>query len=159
MLSTSYWSTLYAVLTKTLEDQKKLILQMGLRATFFFWNSDFKWCVFSHSVVSDSTISWTVSHQPPLSMGCLRQDYWSELPFPSPHKTHIFHKYLIENPWTYLSLSTSWPTMSFFQGLGEHGALRISLCSVWGLLGETTKETWGATCWLFSANGPEDQIK
>ena len=27
---------------------------------------------------------WTVAHQAPLSMGFLRQEYWSELPFPSP---------------------------------------------------------------------------
>ena len=27
---------------------------------------------------------WTVAHQPPLSMGFSRQDYWSVLPFPSP---------------------------------------------------------------------------
>ena len=27
---------------------------------------------------------WTVAHQPPLSMGFLRQEYWSGLPFPSP---------------------------------------------------------------------------
>ena len=26
----------------------------------------------------------TVAHQPPLSMGFPRQEYWSELPFPSP---------------------------------------------------------------------------
>ena len=26
---------------------------------------------------------WTVAHQPPLSMGFSRQEYWSELPFPS----------------------------------------------------------------------------
>ena len=28
--------------------------------------------------------SWTVAHQAPLSMGFSRQEYWSELPFPSP---------------------------------------------------------------------------
>ena len=28
--------------------------------------------------------SWTVAHQTPLSMGFLRQEYWSGLPFPSP---------------------------------------------------------------------------
>ena len=28
--------------------------------------------------------SWVVSHQVPLSMGFSRQEYWSELPFPSP---------------------------------------------------------------------------
>ena len=27
---------------------------------------------------------WTVAHQSPLSMGFSRQEYWSELPFPSP---------------------------------------------------------------------------
>ena len=27
---------------------------------------------------------WTVAHQAPLSMGFARQEYWSELPFPSP---------------------------------------------------------------------------
>ena len=41
------------------------------------------WC--SHSVVSDSFATpWTVVHQPPLSMGFSRQEYWSGLPFPSP---------------------------------------------------------------------------
>ena len=29
-------------------------------------------------------ISWAVAHQAPLSMGFSRQEYWSELPFPSP---------------------------------------------------------------------------
>ena len=27
---------------------------------------------------------WTVTHQAPLSMGFSRQEYWSDLPFPSP---------------------------------------------------------------------------
>ena len=27
---------------------------------------------------------WTVVHQAPLSMGFSREEYWSELPFPSP---------------------------------------------------------------------------
>ena len=29
-------------------------------------------------------ISWAVAHKAPLSMGFSRQEYWSELPFPSP---------------------------------------------------------------------------
>ena len=29
-------------------------------------------------------ITWTVSYQAPPSMGFLRQEYWSGLPFPSP---------------------------------------------------------------------------
>ena len=27
---------------------------------------------------------WTAAHQAPLSVGFSRQEYWSELPFPSP---------------------------------------------------------------------------
>ena len=38
----------------------------------------------SHSVVSSFATPWTVAHQAPLSMGFPRQEYWSELPFPSP---------------------------------------------------------------------------
>ena len=34
-------------------------------------------------VVSDSLLCpWTAARQAPLSMGFLRQEYWSELPFP-----------------------------------------------------------------------------
>ena len=37
------------------------------------------------SVVSDSFATpWTVAHQPPLSTGFSRQEYWSGLPFPAP---------------------------------------------------------------------------
>ena len=41
--------------------------------------------LFSHQVLSDSfSTPWTVAHQAPLSMGFPSQEYWSELPFPSP---------------------------------------------------------------------------
>ena len=36
------------------------------------------------SVVSDSATPWTVTYQAPLSIGFSREEYWSELPFPSP---------------------------------------------------------------------------
>ena len=39
--------------------------------------------VLIHSVMSDSAIPWTIARQAPLSMGFPRQEYWSELPFPS----------------------------------------------------------------------------
>ena len=40
-------------------------------------------CVFS--VMSNSFVTpGTVARQAPLSMGFSRQEYWSELPFPSP---------------------------------------------------------------------------
>ena len=35
-------------------------------------------------IMSDSATPWTVACQAPLSMGFPRQEYWSELPFPSP---------------------------------------------------------------------------
>ena len=39
----------------------------------------------SCSVMSDFFVTpWTVSCQVPLSLGFPRQEYWSELPFPSP---------------------------------------------------------------------------
>ena len=38
----------------------------------------------SHSVMSYSVTPWTVACQTPLSMEFSRQEYWSELPFPSP---------------------------------------------------------------------------
>ena len=41
-------------------------------------------CVLSHSVVSDSATPWIVALQAPPSMGVSRQEYWRELPFPSP---------------------------------------------------------------------------
>ena len=36
------------------------------------------------SVVSNSATPWTIAHQAPLSLGFSRQEYWTELPFPSP---------------------------------------------------------------------------
>ena len=41
-------------------------------------------CVFSHSVMSDSVVAWTVAHQALLSMEFSRQEYCSGLPFPTP---------------------------------------------------------------------------
>ena len=38
----------------------------------------------SHFSVQLFATLWTVAHQAPLSMGIPRQEYWSELPFPSP---------------------------------------------------------------------------
>ena len=54
---------------------------------FFFFN--WQWLhhsisSVSHSVVSDSAPSWTVAHQPPLSMEFSRQEYCSGLPSLSP---------------------------------------------------------------------------
>ena len=42
-------------------------------------------CVFvcSSLVMPDSAAPWTVAHQAPLSLEFSRQEYWSEVPFPS----------------------------------------------------------------------------
>ena len=39
-------------------------------------------CVLSH--IQLFAIPWTAAHQVSLSMGLSQQEYWSELPFPSP---------------------------------------------------------------------------
>ena len=49
----------------------------------FFTSWATRKCV-SCSVMSDSETTWTVVHQAPLSMGFSWQEYWSQLPFPSP---------------------------------------------------------------------------
>ena len=44
-------------------------------------------CVLSpFSCVQLFATLWTVAHQAPLSMGLSRQEYWSQLPFPSPRE-------------------------------------------------------------------------
>ena len=43
------------------------------------------WLLLSHEVVSDSFVTpWTVAHQPLLSVGFPRENYWTGLPFSSP---------------------------------------------------------------------------
>ena len=51
--------------------------------------SVFRLSVFMLSLVRLLATLWIVAHQVPLSMGFLRQEYWSELPFPSPVDLHI----------------------------------------------------------------------
>ena len=45
-------------------------------------------CISGGGLVAKSCLTlatpWAVAHQAPLSMGLSRQEYWSELPFPSP---------------------------------------------------------------------------
>ena len=42
-------------------------------------------CMLSHfSSVHLFAPQWTVAHQAPLSIAFSKQEYWSELPFPSP---------------------------------------------------------------------------
>ena len=61
----------------------------SIRSEFSFFS--IQWCqsslkvkVKSLSCVQLFVIPWTVAYQAPLSMGFSRQEYWNELPFPSP---------------------------------------------------------------------------
>ena len=46
-------------------------------------------CCCSVTKLSDSFATpWTTAHQAPLSMGFPRQEYWNDLPFPSPGDMH-----------------------------------------------------------------------
>ena len=49
------------------------------------WKWKVKW---SHSVASDWATPWTAAYQAPPSVGFSRQEYWSEVPLPSP--THMY---------------------------------------------------------------------
>ena len=42
---------------------------------------------------------WTVTHQPPLSMGFFKQEYWNGLPFPSPGLTQGSNSCLLHGRW------------------------------------------------------------
>ena len=66
--------------------QSKILLICNYILTvFFLFFFSFK---ASGGLVTEScptlVIPWTVALQAPLSMGLLRQEYWSGLPFPSP---------------------------------------------------------------------------
>ena len=49
----------------------------------------------SLSRVRPSATPWTAAYQAPLSMGFSRQEYWSEVPLPSPCSFIIVLKYII----------------------------------------------------------------
>ena len=53
----------------------------------------------SHPVMSSSFATpWTTAHQAPLSMGFPGQEYWSGLPFPSPHNQCVSTQSEAEHP-------------------------------------------------------------
>ena len=54
------------------------------RAKVYFFNDNIGCMYEICSVMSDSLRPYGGVHQAPLSMECSRQEYWSELPFPSP---------------------------------------------------------------------------
>ena len=65
--------------TKTMASCLFVLMHFGKEFKVLY--RKWKW---SHSVVSDSAIPWTVAHQAPPSMEFSRREYGSGLPFPSP---------------------------------------------------------------------------
>ena len=70
---------------------KSLLQHHGSKASilrclaFFTVQLSHSYILFNHSVVSESFVTpWNVARQAPRSIGFLRQEYWSGLPFPSP---------------------------------------------------------------------------
>ena len=79
------------------------------------WWWEVKW---SHSVVSDSAVLWTLDSQAPLSMGFSRQECWSGLPFPSAGD--------LPSP----GIKPGSPTPQTLYRLSHQGSC-IRLCSAW----------------------------
>ena len=48
------------------------------------WEDPLEMGMTTHSSILAWRISWTIAHQAPPSMAFSRQEYWSDLPFPSP---------------------------------------------------------------------------
>ena len=82
----------------------------------------------SCSVVAGSVTPWTVAYQAPLSMDFSRQEYWSELPFPSP-------RYL-SHPWIQPRIQTLFSCIvgGFFTIWATREAK--TLCNVSGRTGQ-----------------------
>ena len=101
---------------------------------------------------------WTMACQLPLSMGFLRQEYWSELPFPSPGDLPAQGLYPCLLHWQadslLLSLQGSPPCLLFVVKSGRrqwhptpvllpgnsHGRRSLVGCSPWGLEESDTTE-------------------
>ena len=103
MASLTQWTWLWANLGDS-EGQRSLVFSVDEVADSRTWLSDrtttriekklicnpecienqWQWKQSCSSCVWLFVTPWTVAHQAPPSMGFSRQDYWSELPFPSP---------------------------------------------------------------------------
>ena len=58
-----------------------VVQSIGSQRVRHNWETELNWT----EVVSDSfVIPWSIAHQPPLSIGFSRQEYWSGFSFPSP---------------------------------------------------------------------------
>ena len=58
-----------------------VVQSIGSQRVRHNWETELNWT----EVVSDSFVTpWSIAHQPPLSIGFSRQEYWSGFSFPSP---------------------------------------------------------------------------
>ena len=93
---------------------------------------DYTECVCS--VVSNSfATSWTVSHQVPLSMEFSRQEYWSELPLPTPGDLpdpEIKPMSLVSSALAgrFFTTSTTWEDPQIYRREGNTGCKRRESC-------------------------------
>ena len=81
------WLDLLAVqgTLKSLLQQHSSNASILRRSAFFTVQLSHPYILFNHSVVSESFVTpWNVARQAPRSIGFLRQEYWSGLPFFSP---------------------------------------------------------------------------
>ena len=82
------------------------------------------------------------AHQAPLSLGFSRQEYWSELPFPSPLRacmlSHFSHVWLCATPWKQPTrLLCPQDSLGKNTGVGCHFLLQSSPITSWQIDGET----------------------
>ena len=66
---------------------RKILFQKAVFQVPYSWPRFFMCvyvCLKSLSRIRLFVTPWTAAHQPPVSMGFSRQEYWSGLPFPSP---------------------------------------------------------------------------
>ena len=91
---------------------------------------------------------WTIAHQVPLSMGLLRQEYWSGLPFPSPGD--LPHSRTVSRTCVFCIsgrfFTTEAPGKSVFlvlaPGLFFHKKRRRNPLSLWGWDSLWTQDNW-----------------
>ena len=79
------------------------------------FSNAWKWKVKMKSLghVRPSATPWTAAHQAPPSMGVSRQEYWSEVPLPSPYLKNT--KTLIQAIWTPMLTEASFTTAKIWK--------------------------------------------
>ena len=78
------WGIFLWVTTKLFRPGKGIILIVSVYQRKIYLECPLKWKCESFSRVRLFATPWTVARQAPPSMEFPRQEYWSELPFPSP---------------------------------------------------------------------------